>query len=131
MKNSKKIIKNLKKKRSRGLGDDIAAFTEKTGIKKLVTMTFDKMGLDCGCEARQKKLNELFPSKKPGCLNESEHDQLKIYFKNESNRVTAEQQQMLLKIHNRIFPNKRDPSGCGSCVKELVDIMRKVYQEYE
>jgi len=44
---------------SKGLGDSIQKFTKKTGIESLVKKTVK----DCGCEARRKKLNELFPYK--------------------------------------------------------------------
>lgn len=39
-----------------GLGDTVAKITKAVGIDKLV-------GDDCGCDKRQKKLNELFPYK--------------------------------------------------------------------
>jgi len=41
-----------------GLGDTIAAIMEATGVKAVVKAI---VGEDCGCEARQQKLNELFP----------------------------------------------------------------------
>jgi hypothetical protein len=41
-----------------GLGDTIAAIMEATGVKAVVKAV---VGEDCGCEARQQKLNELFP----------------------------------------------------------------------
>jgi hypothetical protein len=44
--------------KSRGLGDSVAKFTKKTGIQQFVKKTFQK---DCGCEKRQKTLNDLFP----------------------------------------------------------------------
>lgn len=50
--------------KSRGLGDTIAKFTTATGIKKVVDTVAEATGLDCGCEARQEKLNEVFPYKK-------------------------------------------------------------------
>ncbi len=42
----------------KGLGDTVAAITEATGIKALVKTLF---GPDCGCDARQEKLNKLVP----------------------------------------------------------------------
>tara|TARA_R110000868_G_scaffold338779_1_gene599530 strand:- start:805 stop:996 length:192 start_codon:yes stop_codon:yes gene_type:complete len=41
-----------------GLGDTIAAIMEATGVKSVVKAI---AGDDCGCDARQQKLNELFP----------------------------------------------------------------------
>jgi len=49
---------------SRGLGDTIAKITEATGIKKVVDTIAEATDTDCGCSARQEKLNEVFPYKK-------------------------------------------------------------------
>ena len=51
----------MKNSKTRGLGDKIEQFTEKTGIKKVIKKIF---GEDCGCDERRKKLNKLFPYKK-------------------------------------------------------------------
>jgi len=45
----------------KGLGDTVAAITHATGVKALVKSLF---GENCGCDARQEKLNELVPYKK-------------------------------------------------------------------
>ena len=45
------------KSKDKGLGDTVARFTKSTGIQKLVK----SMNEDCGCEARQEKLNQLVP----------------------------------------------------------------------
>jgi hypothetical protein len=51
--------------KSKGLGDDIAFITEKTGIKKVVKAVTEAVGIDdCGCDSRQEKLNVL-----PSILN--------------------------------------------------------------
>lgn len=44
--------------KQKGLGDTVAAITEATGIKAIVKALF---GPDCGCDARQEKLNEWVP----------------------------------------------------------------------
>ena len=44
-----------------GLGDTVSSLTEIMGIKKIVNTISEKTGKPCGCEARRKKLNELFP----------------------------------------------------------------------
>jgi hypothetical protein len=41
-----------------GFGDTIAAILKETGIATVVKAV---VGEDCGCAARQQKLNELFP----------------------------------------------------------------------
>jgi hypothetical protein len=45
------------KSKDKGLGDTVARFTRSTGIQKLVKA----MNSDCGCEARQEKLNKMVP----------------------------------------------------------------------
>lgn len=45
---------------SKGLGDTIAKITKATGIDKVVEAIVE----DCGCKARQEKLNKMFPYKK-------------------------------------------------------------------
>jgi hypothetical protein len=45
----------------KGLGDTVAVITKATGIEALVKILF---GENCGCDARQEKLNELVPYKK-------------------------------------------------------------------
>lgn len=46
----------------KGLGDLVAKVTKVTGIDKVVETAAKKLGLeDCGCEQRQKDLNQIFP----------------------------------------------------------------------
>ncbi len=47
-----------------GLGDVIANFTEKTGIKAAVNKIASSLNKPCGCEKRQNYLNKKFPYKK-------------------------------------------------------------------
>jgi len=119
------------KNTSKGLGDTIEKITKATGIKAGVDYVFDKLGVDCGCEARKEKLNKLFPYKKPECLNAEEYETLKDIFKHINNKLGPTEQSALLKIYNRIFHDKRQMSTCSSCVKELVEVMRKLFNEYE
>ena len=44
--------------KQKGLGDTVAAITKATGIQMLVKSIF---GPDCGCDARQEKLNNMVP----------------------------------------------------------------------
>ena len=59
--------------KSKGLGDAIDKFTEKTGIKKLVKA----INPDCNCEERRKKLNQMFPNWSN--LRQFTKDEIKIY----------------------------------------------------
>ena len=49
--------------KSRGLGDSIAKFTERTGVKTIVDKVSDGLNLPCGCKQRQTTLNKMFPYK--------------------------------------------------------------------
>lgn len=116
--------------KSKGLGDSIEKVTKVTGIKKATEWIFDKLGADCGCDARKEKLNKMFPYKVE-CLKEEEYMYLKGFFRYNKNVVNNNEQLELLKIHNRVFNTNKKKSSCGSCVKDLVNTMRKLYNEYE
>jgi len=117
--------------KSKGLGDSIEKVTKATGIKKATDWIFDKLGKDCGCDARKEKLNKMFSYKDPECLTEEEYMYLKGFFSINKNIVNSPEQKELLKIHNRVFKTNRKTSSCGSCVKGLVDTMKRLYNEYE
>ena len=46
---------------SKGLGDSIAKFTNKTGIKTVVDKISDGLNILCGCDKRQSWFNKKFP----------------------------------------------------------------------
>jgi len=50
----------------KGLGDAIADFTQQTGLDQLALKYEQLTGKDCGCAARQARLNELAPNFMPG-----------------------------------------------------------------
>jgi hypothetical protein len=127
MKTMNKLDKRTKKyKQSKGLGDTIEKITTATGIKAVVDSLFD----DCGCDKRKEILNKMFPYK-VNCLNENEYNQLKEWFKFNRLQVNAEQQRMLLTIYNRVFNKGLKFSTCGSCVRNMVRDLEKVYYEYK
>ena len=47
----------------RGLGDSIANFTKKTGIKAVVNRMANSLNKPCGWQQRQDYLNKKFPYK--------------------------------------------------------------------
>tara|TARA_R100000734_G_C3307880_1_gene98485 strand:+ start:1192 stop:1347 length:156 start_codon:yes stop_codon:yes gene_type:complete len=49
--------------KSKGLGDTIAKFTQKTGIKAAVQKIASGLNKPCGCQKRQDYLNQKFPYK--------------------------------------------------------------------
>jgi len=54
-----------RKKKSKGLGDDIAKLTNLLYLDKLAKEVAKLFGQeDCGCDRRKDKLNELVPYKK-------------------------------------------------------------------
>ena len=118
-----------KKKKSKGLGDSIEKFTEATGIKKVVKWI---AGEDCGCDKRKEKLNQMFKYKSnPQCLTEPEYNYLKDFFKVAKQSLKQEEQREILKISNRVFNEKREVSSCGSCVRELIKQMERLYDIYK
>ena len=116
------------KKKSKGLGDTIAKVTKATGIDKAVKFI---AGQDCGCDERKAKLNKLFPYNKPECLTETEHNYLKEFFKIHKNTITHKEQLELLKISNRVLHTKKQVSSCSSCVRALMNELKKLYDNYE
>ena len=118
-----------KKKKSKGLGDTIEKFTEATGIKKVVKWI---AGEDCGCDKRKEKLNQIFKYKSnPECLNESEYNYLTDFFKINKQTLKYDEQREILAISNRVFNEKRELSTCGSCVRELINQMKRLYDIYK
>jgi tyrosine-protein phosphatase YwqE len=120
--------KRTTKKKAEGLGDTIEQITEATGIKKLVKFI---AGDDCGCDARKEKLNALFPYHRPECLTEDEYNYLsesQVLLKNE---IKPSEQDAILKIYNRVFHVSREPTSCASCLREIIEKMQQVFNEYE
>lgn len=113
-----------------GLGDVVEKVLEATGISKVAKFL---LGEDCGCDERRIKLNQMFPSQKPLCLEEDEYNFLTEYFAKGSNVVKIQEQRELLKIYNRVFrqKNARETSSCASCVREMISKLRRLYNEYE
>jgi hypothetical protein len=118
-----------KKKKSKGLGDSIEKFTEATGIKKVVKWI---AGEDCGCDKRKEKLNQIFKYRTPPeCLNESEYNYLTEFFKVAKQTLKYDEQREILAISNRVFNERRELSTCGSCVRELINQMKRLYDIYK
>ena len=49
---------------SKGLGDSIEKVTKVTGVKTMVDAISKGLNIPCGCQARKKRLNKMFPYKK-------------------------------------------------------------------
>jgi hypothetical protein len=118
----------MAKKKATGLGDTIEQVLEVTKIAKVAKWI---LGEDCGCEERKEKLNKLFKYAKPKCLTEDEHKYLSKSEVLNKNLITPSEQRELLKIYNRVFNKRMQPTSCGSCVREVVMELAKVVNEYK
>jgi hypothetical protein len=73
----------------------------------------------------------MFPYKNIDCLTEDEYIYLKGFFSINKNVVNSIEQKELIKIHNRVFKTNKETSSCGSCVRGLVETMKRLFNEYE
>jgi len=113
--------------KSKGFGDSIEKFTEKTGIKSVVKKIF---GEDCGCDERKEKLNKLLPYKTQECINAEEFEWCDTYFQKYTTNITKEAQKKMIDIHNRIYKRNKKQSSCGSCVRGLYSEIEQLYKAY-
>ena len=116
--------------KAEGIGDMIASFTEVTGIDKVAEAVADAVGADdCGCKARAKKLNKLFPTRKLNDLSNEDYNYLNSFYSIKRSSISAKEQKELVEIYNRVFNAKRVVSNCTPCVSKLVNELNKVYNE--
>ena len=116
-----------KKKVSKGLGDTVEKITEATGIKKATKFLF---GEDCRCDERKEKLNKLVPYKTVNCLKQKEFKFLDRIYKANSRAISREDNRELYTIYNRVFNAKKVSTTCGSCVKSVMNELKRIYNEY-
>ena len=117
---------------SKGLGDTIEKITEATGIKKAVEVFSKATGIDCECEERKVKLNNLIPyRRKVNCLNESDYNMLTEFLKPTKGSLTPNEQWTISAIYERVFEVKLEHSNCPSCWRDTLSDLRKVYNEYK
>ena len=122
----------MAKRKSAGLGDSIEKLTEVTGIKKAVEMFSEATGIDCGCDERKEKLNNLFPyNRNINCLNESDYNKLTKYLSAQQTTLTPIEQQEVSDIYFNVFNYRLQISSCASCWKGKLDELRRVYNEYK
>ena len=122
----------MAKKKAQGLGDTLESITEATGIKAAVEMFSKATGIDCGCEERKAKLNELFSyTRKVNCLTESDYNVLTGLIDPKKSSLTAEEQKQLSDIYYNVFNYRLQLSSCGSCWAGKVKELRQVYNEYK
>jgi hypothetical protein len=113
---------------STGLGDTVEKVLEVTGVANVAKWL---LGEDCGCDERKAKLNELFPYRKPKCLERDEYDWLKEWFDKNTNVVKPSEQKTILNIHSRIFGVRNEPTSCAPCLLARVKDLEQVFKTYE
>ena len=128
---AKKATKKKSAPKSKGLGDSIEKFTKATGIKKVVEKVSEVTGIDCGCDERKELLNKVFPYRSKDCLNDDEYKWIDNFYSSKRPTLTHEEQKIMVIIHNRVLASKREVSSCGSCVREMVNVMKQLYLEYK
>jgi hypothetical protein len=122
------LVNDIKEDVAEGLGDTLEKVFEKTGIAKIAKFV---LGEDCKCDKRKEKLNKLFPYRKPNCLTQDEHISLENFFVKNSEQVKPSEQVILLAIYNRVFNTRREPTNCSSCWRDIINQLKKVYNQYK
>lgn len=121
-----------KKESSKGLGDTVENITKATGIKSAVDWFSKQTGLDCGCDKRKEKLNEIFPYKPKGsikCLNKDDYEFLTTV-KGKSTLRNHEARR-LNEIHARVFDQRLKYTSCTSCIATQLKQLTAVYAAYD
>ena len=111
--------------KSKGLGDSIEKALKATGIDKVAKKV---LGDDCGCSDRRDKLNKLFPYSK---VRQFTEDELKIYesvLPRIKERISGDDQSIMVRLYNKVFNANKKPSSCTPCVRETLAKLKKVYQ---
>jgi len=122
----------MAKQKAKGLGDTVEQITEATGIKKAVEMFSKATGLDCGCDERKEKLNQLFSyNRNINCLTEKDYNALTELIDPKKNTLTIEEQNTIAEIYYNVFNYRLQLSSCGSCWAGKIQELRKVYNEYK
>jgi hypothetical protein len=119
--------KRGRKPKAKGLGDTVEQVLEATGVAKIAKWV---LGEDCGCDKRKEKLNQMFPYRKINCLTEDEYVILDTFFSKNTIEINPSDQHALLKVYNRVLNVKQEPTSCGSCWRDIVMQLRKIYNEY-
>jgi hypothetical protein len=129
---------NTPKDSIRGLGDVIEVITKVTGIKAIVEKVSDVLGVDCGCDDRREKLNNLLPRgrKQVRCMTEEEYTEYGSFVSTrKTGRLEKEEVQYLFSIYTKIYNRKWAKVRCTQCalagrVKEAMADLDRTYENH-
>ena len=120
-------------KKSKGLGDTIEKITEATGVKKAVELFSKATGVDCGCEERKEKLNNLFPYQKPNCFTKEQYEDWKDFKERNPKIIHQKDQELIIAMVRKILNASIAP--CVNCSGtqwlKWISKVDKVYDTYE
>ncbi len=121
------------KVQDKGLGDVIETVIKTTGVKKLFDVFLD--GVDCGCEARKKKLNNITGTYlKSRCMTEQEYNEWKDFKENLKGVVNNEGITYISKLYASLFSLK-EMEPCRSCkpskINGMIQMINKVHNIYK
>lgn len=111
-------------KKPKGLGDTVENIFDATGI---ATVAKAVLGEKCGCEERKEALNKIWTYKQVSCINETDLIWLQEFLPNKPNQLTIKMQEQLKAIYERVFNTPYRGSTCGSCWRDMINEIEKVY----
>jgi len=125
-------------KEIRGLGDVVEAFTKATGIKAVVDKVSDVLGVDCGCDERREKLNNLLPRgrKQVRCMTDEEYTEYGLFMNTrKKGRLEADEVKYLMSLYTNIYNRKWAKVRCTQCalkgrVKEAMADLDRTYNNH-
>ena len=113
------------RKKSKGLGDQIAKVTKATGIDKAVKAV---VGEDCGCDERRAKLNHLFPNRNVEMTPEDAQRYRNLLKELGGRNGNREQSREFYDIYNRTFNTKEKPCRCPGKNVRMKDRLDKALE---
>jgi hypothetical protein len=121
-----------------GLGDVVEAFTKATGIKAIVDKVSDVLGVDCGCDDRRERLNNLLPRgrKQVRCMTDEEYVSYGEFMSTrKAGRLEANEVKYLMALYTKIYNRKWAKVRCTQCalkgrVKEAMSDLDRTYNNH-
>ena len=121
-----------------GLGDVVEAFTKATGIKAVVDKVSDVLGVDCGCDERREKINNLLPRgrKQVRCMTDEEYTEYGLFMNTrKKGRLEADEVKYLMSLYTKIYNRKWAKVRCTQCalkgrVKEAMSDLDRTYNNH-